>query len=93
MLILTQNAIEAVKRLAPGDEGGLRLSISAESAEGAERSVQLAIVEAPADDDRIVSAEGANLFLEPEAAEALDDMVLDAAPSDGRVRFGVKRKT
>ncbi len=90
MLTLTQNAIEAVKRLVPGEEGGLRLSMSAEPAE---RSVQLAIAEAPADDDRIVSAEGANLFIEPEAAEALDDMVLDAAPADGRVRFGVKRKT
>ncbi len=93
MLTLTNNAIEAVKRLAPGDEGGLRLSMSAEPAEGAERSVQLAIAEAPADDDRIVSAEGANLFIEPEAAEALDEMVLDAASADGRVRFGVKRKT
>lgn len=93
MLTLTQNAIEAVRRLAPGEEGGLRLSMSDEPADSPDRSVQLSIAEAPADDDRIVSAEGANLFLEPEAVEALDDMVLDAAPSDGRVRFGVKRKT
>jgi Fe-S cluster assembly iron-binding protein IscA len=85
LLALTENAVEAVKEIVSASEaapetGGLRMA--AESA-GARTNLQLSVVELPAEDDEVIEEEGARLFLDEEAAQLLDDKVLDAS-MDGR---------
>ncbi|HEY2555716.1 MAG TPA: Fe-S cluster assembly protein HesB [Diaminobutyricibacter sp.] len=90
MLTLTENANEIVKTLAaqvPGSEDtGLR--ISSTNAENTAFSVGVA--EAPEPLDLVVESEGARVFLEPAAAVALDDKVLDATLDErGSVSFAI----
>jgi Fe-S cluster assembly iron-binding protein IscA len=46
-------------------------------------------VHAPRTHDRVVDVDGARVYLEPAAAEALEGMVLDAASDGDKVRFAV----
>ncbi len=79
MLALTQDAATAIRDLissAPIPEsGGLR--IAATPQDDGRSGLELALVEEPAEADEVVEAEEARLFLEPAAAAALDDKVLD----------------
>lgn len=43
----------------------------------------------PHPQDAVVEAEGAHIFLAPEAAETMDDKVLDADIEGGEVRFAL----
>ncbi len=90
MLTLTENASTIVKTLVdqtPGsDDTGLR--ISSTNAENTAFSVGVA--DAPEPTDLVVESAGARVFLEPGAAVALDDKVLDAALDDrGSVSFAI----
>jgi len=88
MLTLTDQAVAAIRnlttrpglpaqtglRIAPGeaDTGGLALSLS----------------DGPQAGDRVIEETDVQVFLEPEAADALDDKELDAQISeDGEVSF------
>ena len=87
LLALTDNAVQAVRDIVSASEqvpetGGLRLV--AERA-GTQASFQLSVVSLPAEDDEVVEEQGARVFLEPEAAALLDDMVLDASVEHNRV--------
>jgi len=86
VLEMTQTAIDVIKHIAPGD-AGLRVFLS----DGARdiQSLQVEIAEAPQADDQVLEADGAHVFLEPEAADTLDDMVLDASRYESGVRFAV----
>lgn len=89
MLTLTDNAQSVITGIVDGAQapqtGGIRIS---QDAEGAGLSVTVA--NAPEADDQVVEAAGAKVFLDPDAAIALDDKVLDAsAQPDGRVDFAV----
>jgi iron-sulfur cluster assembly protein len=91
MLALTDNAVEAVQEiLASSDEvpeaGGLRLV--AEPA-GGRMNFQLSVVALPAEDDEVVDAEGARVFLDPEAASLLGDKILDASIESNQVAFTI----
>jgi Fe-S cluster assembly iron-binding protein IscA len=92
MLALTPTAAEAVEAIVTQPEApeGAVLRISSEEGEpdptGEEtRDLQLAVVDAPDDDD--VRVEGIAISVEPETLSFLDDKVLDAEISDGGVRF------
>lgn len=93
MLVLTENAVEAIAALKASseeipDDAGLR--IAAPGAGGSEsQALELALVPAPESQDVVVEAEGQQIFLEPVAATLLDDKVLDAEMSGGSVRFAV----
>jgi iron-sulfur cluster assembly protein len=91
LLALTDNAVQAVKDIVSSSEqvaetGGLRLV--AERA-GTQASFQLSIVSLPAEDDEVIEEEGARVFLEPEAASLLDEMVLDASVENNTVAFTI----
>jgi Fe-S cluster assembly iron-binding protein IscA len=95
LLALTENAVEAVKEIVSASEaasetGGLRMA--AESA-GARTNLQLSVVELPAEDDEVIEEEGARLFLDEEAAQLLDDKVLDASMDGGQVAFTLADQT
>jgi Fe-S cluster assembly iron-binding protein IscA len=90
MLTLTENASTVVKSLASrggtGEEAGLRISSSGPES----REYAVEVTPSPADADTVVEADGARVFLEPNAAISLDDKVLDADVSEqGNVRFSI----
>jgi hypothetical protein len=58
------------------DGAGLRIATRPEGPAEGEFEVSVAAV--PAEDDQVIEESGAQVFLEPHAAEALDDKVLDA---------------
>jgi iron-sulfur cluster assembly protein len=89
MLVLTENArsviVALVDRLPEPDSSGVRI---AETGEGDETSFEISPVAGPIDGDQLVEAEGARVFLEPAAATALSECVLDAQVDDeGQYRF------
>jgi len=90
MLTMTENATTVVKTLASrggtGTEGGLRISSAAPES----REYAVEVTDGPAEADTVVEAEGARVFLEPNAASSLDDKILDADVSaEGGVRFSI----
>lgn len=89
MLTLTENAATAVKTLTsqiPTTTGGIRISDSGSPDTG----FALALAEAPQADDAVVETDGARVFVDPAAALALDDRVLDAqSDPDGAFSFAL----
>jgi iron-sulfur cluster assembly protein len=95
LLALTDSAVQAVKDIiSSSDEisetSGLRMV--AERA-GTQANFQLSVVRLPAEDDEVIEAEGARVFLAPEAASLLDDKVLDADVAHDRVAFTIVDQT
>lgn len=67
------------------EAGGLRI---ANDPAGESLTISLAAV--PAEDDKVVDDSGARLFLDPQAAQVLDDKTLDAqADPEGGLQFGI----
>ena len=87
---LTETAAAAIANLVEGeglDAGGLRLS--AERDEQGEIGIHLDVVAAPEEGDEIIEAHGAQVFLDPSAADALADKVLDAEGHGDHYHFGI----
>jgi iron-sulfur cluster assembly protein len=89
VLALTDSAVEAVKHVVSSVEelpetGGLR--VVAEQ-DGTQVNLHLSIVPSPAGEDDVIEAQGARIFLEPEASTLLDTMVLDADVDDDQIAF------
>ena len=90
MLTITPDAATAVRAIVeasevPSEAGGLRISKDA-----GEQALALSLAAVPAEDDKVVDADGARVFLDEQAAQLLDDKVLDAGSDDqGRVQFGI----
>lgn len=91
MLTITEEATTAIEQIVASpelpDNAGLRIASSDEPGR-----LELSVTLAPNEDDVVVDVgdEGARVFLEPEAADFLDDKVLDAAPvAGGQLRFSI----
>ena len=82
MLAITDTAAEAIKSLTTDAQlpegGGLRISAPDPS-----QGLELALAERPAAEDVVLGGDGVALFLEPVAAQVLDDKVLDVQPVAG----------
>jgi len=82
MLAITDHAAEAIKSLTTDAElpegGGLRIA-----APNPDEGLELSLAGAPDADDVVLSGEGVAVFLEPTAAQVLDDKVLDVQPVAG----------
>jgi iron-sulfur cluster assembly protein len=80
MLVLTEGAAEAVKSVTstsqPREGAGLRITAAAPYPRRPE-ALQLTAAAAPAENDQVIEAGGARVFLEPQAAAFLEDKVLD----------------
>lgn len=93
MLVLTEAAAEVVKSVtstpqAP-DGSGLRITSPSENPAGG-NELRLATVSKPGEEDQVIEASGARVFLEPQAAAYLDDKVLDASvDNQGMARFSL----
>ncbi len=81
MLVLTEAAAGVVKSVISTpqtpDGTGLRIVSSAPEPEDTD-ALQLAAAAGPGENDQVIEAAGARVFLEPQAAAYLDDKVLDA---------------
>jgi iron-sulfur cluster assembly protein len=94
VLDVTPNASQVIREMVVRNDnsgvGGLRIAPT-QSAEG---GFSLSVAEAPEPDDSVVAAQDAEVFLEPSAAAALDDKVLDASVNpEGKVYFSVADQT
>jgi Fe-S cluster assembly iron-binding protein IscA len=88
MLVLTKQAVDVIQTLTTGTEApdavGLRI---ASTNDGPER-FKVSAASNPERGDQLVESEGARVYLEPEAAIALEDKILDAQVDDqGTVQF------
>ncbi|WP_367129525.1 hypothetical protein [Saccharothrix sp. HUAS TT1] len=91
MLDIDTTAAQAIEELTTatgaGPEGGLRIATAAREHD---RDFDLSIQPHPAADDVVVAGGGTRVFLDPRAAQALSDKVLDVRKRyAGRVHFGV----
>jgi len=91
MLTITDTAADAIKGIVATQEmpesAGLRVAAQPEG------TLEVSIAALPAEEDQVIEDSGAHVFLEPTAAEALDDKVLDAEVEGGEVRFAVGEQT
>lgn len=93
MLVLTEAAAEVVKSLtstSQAPEGtGLRIASSGQEP-GDPGALQVTAAVGPGENDQVINAAGAHIFLEPQAAAFLEDKVLDAqVDSDGQAHFSL----
>ena len=87
---VTETAAAAIANLVEGEgleSGGLRLT--AERDEQGEIGIHLDVVTEPEAGDEVVAAHGAQVFLDPSAADALADKVLDAEGHGDHYHFGI----
>ena len=89
MLTLTENASTIVKDITaqqgPSETAGLRIS-----GEDPAQGLMVTAAEQPQPGDQTVELDGAVVYLDPPASEALDDQILDAAVDEaGNVQFGL----
>ena len=81
MLVLTEAAAKAVKSVTSTPQTpsgvGLRIVSSKPEPEGP-GALQLTAAAGPGENDQVIEAAGAWVFVEPQAAAYLDDKVLDA---------------
>lgn len=98
MLVLTEAAAEAVKSLSTTSSAprgsvpqgsGLRIESSAAEPGGPE-ALQVTAAAGPDENDEVIEAAGAHVYLEPKAAAYLADKVLDAqVDQEGNARFSL----
>jgi|HubBroStandDraft_5_1064220.scaffolds.fasta_scaffold363489_1 iron-sulfur cluster assembly protein len=81
MLVLTEAAAEVVKSVTSTaqtpDGAGLRIASSVPEPQRPD-ALELSAVTGPRDDDQVIEAAGARVFVDPQAAFYLQDKVLDA---------------
>lgn len=88
MLTLTDQAVDAIRDLTtrPGlpPETGLRIAPQ----DGGTGELALSLADGPEAGDRVIEEADVQVFLQPDAAAALDDKALDAQVNeDGEVSF------
>ena len=93
MLMLTEAAAEVVKSLTstPQAPEGTGLRIASSGPEpGDPGALQVTATVGPGENDQVIDAAGAHIYLEPQAAAYLEDKVLDAqVDSDGQAHFSL----
>lgn len=89
MLAVTANAAAAIRSLTdqPTVPDGAGLRIASDPMGG---SLSLALVADASEGDQVIDMSGAKLFVDPTAAQLLDDKALDAKVDDtGALQFSV----
>ena len=91
MLTLTDEAVAVIRDLItqPGlpAEAGLRIAPQ----DGAAGGLALSLAEGPQTGDQVIEDAGVQVFVQPDAADALDDKALDARVTEtGEVSFQIQ---
>jgi Fe-S cluster assembly iron-binding protein IscA len=88
LLTLTENASTIVKSITA--QGGPETAALRISSEDPTQGLAVTTATSPEPGDQTVEADGAVVYLDPPASQALDDQILDAAVDEaGRVQFGL----
>lgn len=93
MLTLTDRAAAAIATLTqqsdlPDESAGLRIVAHGATQDSGRGELSLSLSQSPQGGDEVVESGPARVFLETEAAQALDDQQLDATvDADGGVKF------
>lgn len=93
MLAMTDAAAEAISALTAQEgkqeKGGLRFAVQSQQEQGAQ--LALSVADQPESGDQVLGTDaGARVFLEPQAAQFLDDKVLDVQQDEqGQLNFAV----
>lgn len=93
MLVLTEAAAEVVKAITDTPQApeiaGLRIASSV-AEPGNPGGLQVSAAPGPDANDQVIEADGAHIYLEPQAAVFLEDKVLDAeVDSEGTPHFSL----
>ena len=93
MLVLTEAAAEVVKAITATTDtpegSGLRIASSAQGS-GDPGALQVSAAPGPGENDQVIEAAGAHVYLEPTAAAYLDDKILDAqVDPEGKAHFSL----
>lgn len=92
MLTLTTGAVAAIRDITqqPGlpEDSGVR--IAATFAGNGSPAFEIAVAAMPEPTDEVVEADGARVFLDPEASVAFEDKALDAEVHEDQVRFRIE---
>lgn len=84
MLSITETAAQAINSLISASDmpqgAGLRIAAQPESDSA---GLELSVAPVPGEQDTVLKGGGATVFLEPVAAQALDDKVLDVQRVEG----------
>jgi iron-sulfur cluster assembly protein len=97
VLAVTEAAASAVNTILSGselpDEGGMRISRApaTQNSDSGELTLSLHLVPGPEEGDQVVGGE--HVFVDPDAAEALDDKVLHAEVVENQVQFVIGQQT
>ena len=83
-------AIDAVVHSAPVETETAGLRITRGVSPDGQPGLTLAIADAPEAEDAVIEAENTAVFLDAEAAELLDDKVLDAQVEGNQVGFTLR---
>jgi Fe-S cluster assembly iron-binding protein IscA len=90
MLAMTDNAATAIRDITSSQDAPHGAGLRIASDNSTTDSLTLTVVAEPALGDQVVDRSGARIFLDPHAAELLDDKELDAGvDSSGAVQFAV----
>jgi iron-sulfur cluster assembly protein len=94
MLAISDGAVQAIRKIfedpSTPDGGGVRIARGTAPNSGGPQPLELMIVEAPSAGDQIVEEQGAQVFLDQEAAELLSDKRLDAETDGLRIGFTIE---
>jgi Fe-S cluster assembly iron-binding protein IscA len=88
VLTITTEAAQAINAIvgsSPMPQGGLK--ISAKPVTDSESTLELSVVESPAENDQVIEDQGTRVFLEQLASDYLEDKVLDAEVEGEQIRF------
>jgi iron-sulfur cluster assembly protein len=93
MFTITSEAAVAIKSLLAAtdmsDDAGLRLTPAPAEGNGTAPQLQAVVAVAPDPDDTVIEENGAQVFLDGVAAEALHDKSLHAEVQGGNVMFAI----
>jgi iron-sulfur cluster assembly protein len=93
VLTLTDQAVDAVRNLTtrPGQSAQIGLRIAPE--EGAAGGLTLSLADGPQAGDQVITDADVQVYVQPEAALALDDKALDAQVNeDGQISFQLQNQ-
>ena len=88
MLVLSENASTAIRDIVDRPERPDVTAVRIAGQQGGTGQLSVSTAGVPDEGDQVIEDKGARVFLEPAAAEILDDKVLDATVDEqGRVSF------
>jgi Fe-S cluster assembly iron-binding protein IscA len=90
MLTITEQAVEAIRTLVRPGPGGVRISIASSRFNGHGPGLIVEPARVPEADDAVIEAGDLELYIDEEAAEVLEDKVLDADQDGDGIRFSVR---